>query len=426
VDTLGFVVIAAGVITFSLISNRVQAGIVTAPMVFAGFGLLIGEGGLGLADLAIDHGIVHGLAELTLILVLFSDAARIDLRQVRRDHNLPLRMLVVGMPLTVALGAALALVLPFGFSLWEAALLAAILAPTDAALGQAVVSNRRVPVRIRQALNVESGLNDGIALPLVLLFASLASLAPGAAGEENWIAFGLKQITLGPLAGIAIGALGARLIDRAVATDRMSESFEGAAILGLALLAFAGAEVIGGNGFIAAFTAGIVFGNHVRGRCTFIFEFAEAEGQLLVLLTFMIFGAAFLPEALHHVTWTHALYAILSLTVIRMVPVALSLVGASVSLATVGFLGWFGPRGLASFLFALLVLEDSAIPAQEPILLVVICTVALSIVLHGVSAAPTARAYGALAERMGECPENKPVGEMPTRHDASAGTVKQS
>ncbi len=421
-DTHGFALIAAGVILYGLVSKKFEGTIITAPMVFAAFGLLIGEAVFGLADLDFGQGFIHGLAEVTLILVLFSDAARIDLRQLRRDHNLPLRMLLIGMPLTIVAGALVALALPLGLGIWEAALLAAILAPTDAALGQSVVSSPLVPTRIRQALNVESGLNDGIALPLVLLFAGLAGAAHADEGSQNWIVFGAKQITLGPVAGLIIGGLGAWLMDRAVLKGWMGESFEGPAILGVALLAYAGAEIIGGNGFIAAFVAGLVYGNLVRDRCSFVFEFAEAEGQLLTLLTFLIFGAVILPEAFGQVGWSHVLYAILSLTVIRFIPVAVSLIGSGVRAPTVAFLGWFGPRGLASILFALFVLEKAEVAAADQILTVTIVTVALSILAHGITAAPAARRYGEMARRMGQCEENKPVGEMPTR----AGMVRSS
>jgi len=417
--THGFAVIALGVILYGLVSKRLESTIITAPMVFAGFGLLLGEAVFGLIHLDFGHGFIHGLAEITLILVLFSDAARIDLRQLRRDHNLPVRMLLIGMPSTIILGTLVAFVLPLGLNLWEAALLAAILAPTDAALGQSVVSNPIMPARIRQALNVESGLNDGIALPMVLLFACLASADSAGDGGKNWILFGAMQVTLGPLAGIVVGGLGAFLIDRAAAKGWMEESYEGLAVLGVAFLTFAGAEIIGGNGFIAAFVGGLVFGNFVRNRCRFVFEFAEAEGQLLTLLTFLIFGAAVLPQASGQAGWAVVLYGVLSLTIIRMLPVALSLVGADVRMPTIAFLGWFGPRGLASILFALFVLEESEITAADQILTVTIVTVAFSILAHGATAAPAARWYGAMIKRKGNCEENKPVSEMPTR----SGTV---
>ena len=415
-DSYGFAVIALGVVLFGLVSKRLENSVLTAPMAFAAFGLLIGDAVLGVTDLDFGHGFIHGLAELTLVLVLFSDAARIDLALLRRDHNLPQRMLLIGMPLTIAAGIAAALALPLGLSFWEAALLAAILAPTDAALGQSVVSSPLVPARIRQALNVESGLNDGIALPLVLLFACLAGAAHAeGGGERNWLLFGAGQVILGPLAGVVIGGAGAWLLDRSAERGWITEAYEGAAILGIALLAYSGAEIVGGNGFIAAFVGGLMFGNFVRGRCGFVFEFAEAEGQLLVLLTFLIFGAAILPHAFADIDWMIVIYAGLSLTVIRMVPVALSLLGSGVQVPTVAFLAWFGPRGLASLLFALFVLEQISTPAGETILSVTIVTVAMSIVSHGLSAAPAARHYGALTARLGECEESKAVSEMPTR-----------
>ena len=414
-DTHAFAIIAIGVVAFALISRRLETSVLTGPMIFAAFGLVIGGEVLGLADLDFDHGFVHGLAEVTLILVLFSDAARIDLAAVRRDHDLPVRMLLIGMPLIVVFGLVAGLALPLGLGLWEAALLAAILAPTDAALGQSVVTSPRVPARIRQALNIESGLNDGIALPLVLLFACLASLSHAPDGDRNWLLFGAMQIGLAPLIGAAVGWIAARLIDRAVQAEWMTESFEGPAVLGVALLAFAAAEIAGGNGFIATFIAGMVFGNQVRHRCHFLFEFAEAEGHLLTLLTFLIFGAAILPEAIAHASPMILLYAVLSLTVVRMLPIALSLIGAGLSLPTIGFLGWFGPRGLASILFALFILEEADTPGAQTIMLTVIATVALSILAHGLSAAPAATWYGKLVQRMGDCHETKDVPEMPTR-----------
>jgi len=219
------------------------------------------------------------------------------------------------------------------------------------------VSSKIVPVRIRQAINVESGLNDGIALPAVLLFAALASTSHEVSGSGEWLHFGLLQVTLGPLVGVAAGYIGARILDLAAERKWMSESFMGIGVLSLALFSYVTSEMIGGNGFIAAFISGMVFGNTLRHSCTFLFEFMETEGQLLVLITFLIFGAVLLPEGLQHMNLTIFLYAVLSLTVIRMVPIAISLLGAGLRLPTHLFLGWFGPRGLASILFVLLILE---------------------------------------------------------------------
>ncbi len=385
----------------------------TGPILFSAFGLIAGPAVLGWIPLKISNEALHLLAEITLILVLFSDAANIDLKQLRRDHNLPLRMLLVGMPLTIAFGAVAAVMLFGELRVWEAALLAAILAPTDAALGQAVVSNRLVPVRIRQALNVESGLNDGIALPFVLIFAAFASAMHVETHAAEWLAFGAKQVVLGPLAGVAVGYLGAKLVATCYRTQWMSERAEGMIALGLAFGAFALAEAVHGNGFIAAFVAGLTFGNTLKQKCKFLYEFAESEGQILILLTFAAFGAAMIPQALGTLSAAHLLFAVLALTVLRMLPVHLSLLGTGIKPVTSAFLGWFGPRGLASILFVLLILEEAEVENTDTLFAAVIITVALSVVAHGMTAGPAARGYGSMSSKMGECEENRPVGEEP-------------
>jgi NhaP-type Na+/H+ or K+/H+ antiporter len=414
-DLLSLAVIVGGLFSYALISGRLSGTIITGPLVFIVFGFVIGAGGFNIAKLDVGHSAIHLIAEFTLILVLFIDASRIDLKTVRRDHNLPARMLIIGLPLTIVAGAIIASLLFPAFSFWEAALLAALLAPTDAALGQAVLSAEVVPVRIRQTINIESGLNDGIALPAVLLFAALASAEHGTSDAGEWFRFATMQLTLGPLTGVVVGFAGARLLDSAAEHHWANTSFQGIGILSLAVLTYVAAELIGGNGFIAAFVGGMVFGNTVRHPCTFLFEFMETEGQLLMLITFLIFGAALLPQGIAHANPAFIAYAVLSLTVIRMIPTALSLAGAGLRLPTQLFLGWFGPRGLASILFVLLILDKSEIIHREALLSITIITVALSALLHGVSAAPFAKLYGRLTSRMGECEENKPVTEMPLR-----------
>jgi NhaP-type Na+/H+ or K+/H+ antiporter len=414
-DLSSLAIITAGLLLYSLVSGRLTGTILTAPLIFIVFGFALGSGGFNLAAVDVEHSAIHVIAEITLILVLFTDAARIDLNRVRQDHNLPVRMLIVGLPLTIAAGTLIAAWVFPAFSIWEAALLAALLAPTDAALGQAVIAAKVVPVRIRQAINIESGLNDGIALPAVLLLATLAGVAADATQTGEWVWFGLSQVTLGPLAGIVIGYVGARLLDAAIERGWSSSAFQGIGILSLAVFTYVLAELIGGNGFIAAFVGGMVFGHSVRNSCTFLFEFMETEGQLLMLITFLVFGAALLPEAVAHLTPEMLLYAVLSLTVIRMIPIALSLLGTGLSAPSTLFLGWFGPRGLASILFVLLILEDSDVPHVEELLSVTVITVALSALLHGISAAPLAQLYGGMVSRMGECEERRPVKEMPLR-----------
>lgn len=413
-DPVTIAVITAGLLAFALFSGHLRDTVFTPPLVFITFGLIVGAGGFGIADVDPEHSSIHLIAEFTLILVLFIDAARINLRRVREDHNLPLRMLIIGLPLTILAGTLVALGLLPDLSIWEAALLAALLAPTDAALGQSVVSATAVPVRIRQAINIESGLNDGIALPAVLLFASL-SIGQTGAETASWIGFVVLQLTLGPASGAVVGFVGARLLDIAIERGSVNPAYQGIGILALAVFIYVATELIGGNGFIAAFIGGMVFGNTLRHPCTFLFEFMESEGQLLVLITFMLFGAALLPEALAHIDSAIILYAVLSLTVIRIVPIALSLLGAGLRTRTVLFLGWFGPRGLASILFVLLILEEAQVPHREELLSITVITVALSALAHGMSAAPFARRYGSRAAQMGECEENKHVAEMPLR-----------
>ncbi len=414
-DLSSLAIITAGLLLYSLISGRLSGTVITAPLVFIMFGFVVGPGVLDIAHVNVGNSAIHYMAEFTLILVLFTDASRIDLMQVRRDHNLPARMLIIGLPLTIVAGTVIALQMFPAFTFWEAALLAALLAPTDAALGQAVLSAKVVPVRIRQAINIESGLNDGIALPAVLLFAAFASTEHDLSGASEWIQFGLLQLTLGPLTGVVIGFVGARCLDAAAERRWANTPFQGIGILSLAVFTYVAAELIGGNGFIAAFIGGIVFGNTVRHPCTFLFEFMETEGQLLMLIAFLVFGAALLPQGIALANPIFLLYAVLSLTVIRMIPIALSFIGARLRLPTQLFLGWFGPRGLASILFVLLILEESEILHRDELLSITVIVVALSAILHGISAAPFAKLYGQMAASMGECEENRPVAEMPLR-----------
>ncbi len=413
-------ILAAGVLAFGVISKRLQRSVVTPPMCFVAFGMVLGAGGLGWLDLDAEGEVIELLAELTLVMVLFTDAARIDLRVLRRELGLPVRLLAIGMPLTIAAGVGAAAWLLPGFGFWEAAVLAAILAPTDAALGQAVVSSPKVPLRIRQALNVESGLNDGIALPVIMLFAALAVTAAGesAGSAAGWAKYWLLQVTLGPLVGIAVGFLGGRLVQWVSARDWMSHNFQQLAGLALAVGAFTAADLVGGNGLIAAFVAGLTIGNTSRRVCGCLYDFAETEGQLLVLLAFLLVGSTLAWPALEHLSAATAIYAVLSLTLVRMVPVAISLLGTRLLPVTTLFLGWFGPRGLASVLFGLLILEHTGLPHREELFAVVIVTVLFSVFAHGLTAYPATRWYARYVERRRPetgVGEHAPVTEMPVR-----------
>jgi NhaP-type Na+/H+ or K+/H+ antiporter len=395
VDQLALVALA--LLVFGAVSKKAEQSPLTPPLFFVGVGFAMSARGLGWLELDVESSVIHTLAELTLVLVLFTDASRIDLTCLRREGSLPTRLLGIGLPLTVLAGFAAALALLPGIEPFEALLLAAVLAPTDAALGQAVISNPLVPVRIRQSLNVESGLNDGIALPVVLIFASLAGAYEESESLGYWLRFTALAVTLGPLVGVAVGYLGGRLVESGTRAGWISRPFEQLSALGLAVLAFSAAELVGGNGFIAAFAAGLTLGNVARWVCPCLHEFGEAEGQLLTLLVFLVFGAVMVPMALPLLDARALAYALASLTVVRMVPVALALLGTGLRLESVVFLGWFGPRGLASILFVLLVVEEGRLESGPFLVAVVVLTVLLSTVLHGVTAFPLARRYGAFA-----------------------------
>ena len=421
-DSAALFLVATGIVLFALVSRKAEAGIVTAPMVFTAFGFVAGSAVLGLLEPALEGEGIQRLAEITLVVALFTDAARIDPRRLGREHAVPLRLLGIGLPLTMVAGTGAAMLLWPGLGLWAAALIGVILAPTDAALGQAVVSDTRVPQRVRQGLNVESGLNDGLAFPALLLVASLAGSGAvadlGVGGEGfgvgGWAAFVAGQLLIGPAVGIAIGVGGAALMERARARDWMNEVFLRIAALSLAILAYTGAELVGGNGFIAAFAGGLAIGTRSRAILDGVEDFGETEGQLMTLLVFLLFGAILLPD-LGGIGWRHVLYAALSLTVLRMGPVALSLLGTGLRPATVLFIGWFGPRGLASIIYLLLILESEAMPGMDEIQRVVLLTVLASVLLHGATAAPLAGRYGRWMKQAGAAPEHHRVHAFPIR-----------
>ena len=399
-------VVAAVVLAYSLVSRRLELSAISAPMVFVAAGVVAGPDVLGLVELQATHGTAFHVAEITLALLLFADAARIDVRSLRRDADLPGRLLGIGMPLTILLGMAAGAVLLTELEFWEAAIVAAVLAPTDAALGQAVVSSRAVPARIRQALFVESGLNDGLSVPFLALFLAIAvdQTVPAA---SDWVGFAAEQIGLGALIGIAVGGGGAWLLERCRERGLTTPLFEQFGVATLAVLAFVLADEAGGNGFIAAFAGGLAAGmmpspaqpaepaasgvTAVSGEP--IFNFTDELSQLLGLTVFFVFGTVaigFLDAADAGIV----LYALLSLTLVRMIPVAVAVRGMELRPTTVAFMGWFGPRGLASIILALTVAEEEPeLPALGVILAAMTVTVLASVVLHGLTAVPGVRAY---------------------------------
>ena len=410
-----FLLIAAFILGYTLISRRIHSTWITPAMVFVGFGWLAGDT-IGWIEIDLEDELIRTIMELTLVLVLFIDASRIDLSVLRQEYQWPARMLSIGMPLTIAAGTVAGAVI-VGLPFWQAAVLGVVLAPTDAALGESIVADESIPTRVRQTLNVESGLNDGIALPFLTIALALAGVQEEVESFGYWALFAIRQIGIGAAVGFGVALWGGALIERAHRNGWSSRAFEQLSSIGIALVAFALAEILTGNGFIASFVAGGTMGNVNRERCTVLFEFAEAEGQLFTMLTFLFFGAA-AGDALSDIGGTEILYAVLSLTVIRMVPVALSLVGAGLKPPGILMLGWFGPRGVASILFALFVLEEEAISNGEQIFAIAALTVIGSVFLHGVSARPLGRSYSKWVRDMAPVEhlvEMEEMAEMPLR-----------
>lgn len=407
-------ILAALIVAYAVISSLVPRTLLTAPIIFVGVGVLL-SGVLSNTLESDASKLVEVVAELTLVVLLFTDASRINARVLMHELGFPIRLLGIGMPLTILLGAVVAKLMFPAWPIWEAALLSAILAPTDAALGQAVVTSPKVPQRIRQALNVESGLNDGIAVPFVLLFASLAAMHVDSAA--HWTRFIVMQVILGPIVGLAVGAIGGRLIESCSQRGWVSDSFKKLSGVALAVLAWTTATEIGGNGFIAAFTAGLAIGCSTQTVRTKIQEFGETEGELLSMMAFLLFGAVLVVPAFRVATPIDFGYAVLSLTLVRIVPVALSLIGTNVHWGTTAFLGWFGPRGLASLIFALLATREFELPHGEQIFTIAILTATLSVIFHGVTALPGATWYGRViaTEARKEGCEHEPVTDHPLR-----------
>jgi NhaP-type Na+/H+ or K+/H+ antiporter len=394
-DAEALAIAAACVVLWSVFSGRLEKWYISAPIAFVVMGVLATHGPLALIEFNPHSETVKSLAEVTLALVLFTDASRVNIHELRRDLGLPVRLLAIGLPLTIGAGTAVAFGILPGISIWVAATIGAIVAPTDAALGAAIMGDSRIPNRIRRLLNVESGLNDGIATPFVNLF--LAGAVTTEVAHSTTVLGAAGDLLIGAALGVGVGIVGGWVLAQANKRGWSDPTVRNLAAVGLALFGYSAAVALHGNGFVAAFVAGMAFGSVVRSDLEPMVGFAEETGGLLSLMVWLIFGAAMVVPGFEAASWSDVVFAVLALTVARMVPVALALVGSGLDRFTVGFVGWFGPRGLASVVFGLIAYDSLDPTNAGRVLSVVTVTIALSVLAHGLSASPLAARYGAFS-----------------------------
>jgi len=387
-------ILALFIFCYSLVAGRVERAAASGPIVFVVAGFLMGPLGLGWFDGDVSHTELRVLADLTLASILFIDAANADLAILKRQFRIPARMLLFGLPGVIFLGTLFAALLFDTLSLFEAAILGTILAATDAALGKAVITNKAVPAQIREGLNIESGLNDGLCVPILFVFIALA-LGSGAEGGGTQLALKLviQELGIGLVVGLGLAAIGAWALRWCWNQGWVTEIWMQVTVVALAIACFSVAQSLHGSGYIAAFTGGLLFGFKAKESTHKLVLAAEGTGETLALMTWMLFGAIVIGQSVQHFTWEMLVYALLSLTVIRMLPIFLSLSGTGESTASKLFLGWFGPRGLASIVFAIIVI-NKGVPEGKFIGMVVVLTVFFSLVAHGVSANPLAKLLG--------------------------------
>jgi NhaP-type Na+/H+ or K+/H+ antiporter len=397
-------VLAAFAFLYSLVASRLERTPISGAVVYLFIGLACGTYGLGLVELNVEGETLKRLAEFTLALVLFSDSANANLGVLRKVEGIPIRLLLVGLPLTIAAGCGVGFLIFGELTFVEIALLATMLAPTDAALGQAVVTNESVPDSVRESLNVESGLNDGICVPVLLIFLALA--AGGATGNETAsliIKLPLQAIGIGAAVGVVLAIVGSFLVRFCGSRGWITGAWTGIPVVALAMFCFALSQWLGGSGFIGAFVGGLLFGGLIKGHEVKekLLSGAESAGNVMSLLTWFVFGAVAFGKGLQNCSWQVLLYAVLSLTIVRMLPVLLCLIGVKMRVDSKSFIGWFGPRGLASIVFIVMVI-DAKLPGNDTLVAVVTWTVALSIIVHGISAVPFAKIYAKrVADREG-------------------------
>lgn len=395
-------VIAAFVFLYCLVASRLERTQFNGPLVYVLCGLVLGPYCLNLFAMDVDGETLKTLAEITLAVVLFTDSAGANLPVLLRIKQLPARLLLIGLPLTIALGFIIGGLIYPHLSWIELALLATMLAPTDAALGQAVINNKAVPSSVREGLNVESGLNDGICVPVLLLFLAIASdsLDQGAVLTQM-LELPLQAIGIGAVVGIGSALIGCSWINASVKRDWIDGAWTQIPVIALAVVCFASSQWLGGSGFIACFVGGLVFGGLIREQKQPLLQAADGTGDVLSMITWFIFGALFIGDCILAPQWQAILYALLSLSVVRILPVFISVLGMGLGNDSKLFMGWFGPRGLASIVFIVMV-NEATLPGSNTMLQAVTWTVLLSVVLHGVTANPLASAYASRFKTRGD------------------------
>jgi NhaP-type Na+/H+ or K+/H+ antiporter len=386
------VVVAAAFLFYAALSRRLDDTPLTAAMIFVVAGFVLGNEGLDWLHFSLDQEGVQLLAEATLAVVLFTDASRIDLHTLRRDYGVPARLLAVGLPLTIVAGSIVGAVVLHSITWAEAVVVAIVLAPTDAALGQAVVTSPALPSRIRQGLNIESGLNDGLCVPLLTIALAVAQADSGQFSDAHAVTVVAEAIGWGLVGGIVAGLVAAQTVRLSRSRGWIEEHWLEVVPVVAAAGAYGIADSLGGSGFIAAFVGGALYGRFV-GRDADPAAFSEELGGLLSGITFIVFGAAVLSTVWSQIGFAEVVYAVLSLTLVRMVPVTVAMLGSHARTPTVLFLGWFGPRGLASIVFGVVIIEAAGLPHTSTLVVTITVTVALSVFAHGISAAPLARRY---------------------------------
>jgi len=378
---------------YSIVAGKLEQTLFSGPLLFITFGLICSPLGFGIINIDVKNIELRSLADITLALFLFADAANADMATLRKNIKLPRRMLLISLPLNILLGFILGWLIFDELQIFEIAILATMLAATDAALGKAVITNKAVPIHIRETLNAESGLNDGICVPILFVF---IALAVGTESQSSGLMMALtlvvEEIGIGLLVGLGLTFIASKLLSYCRKQGWITELWGQLPVITLSISCFALAQNLHGSGYIAAFAGGILFGIMEKKSKHQLLQAAEGTGETLALITWVIFGVAVVGQLFKVISWDVVLYALLSLTVIRMLPVYISLAGTNIDNSSKLFLGWFGPRGLASIVFAIIVLNED-LPGGETLAITVVCTVFFSIIAHGISANPLIKRF---------------------------------